>query len=74
MFLHKQLGAGLKNKRPTVGTERLHCYELPPLRDCRRLFAEKLGQPVDWGVADGRTRSGSTTPTFTAGLRRTLRR
>ena len=49
MFLRKQLGAGLKNKRPTVGTQRLHCYELPPLRDCRKLFAEKLGQPVDWG-------------------------
>ena len=49
MFLRAQLGAGLKNTRPTVGTQRLHCYELPPLRDCRRLFAEKLGQPIDWG-------------------------
>ena len=29
--------------------QRFHCYELPSLRDCRRLFAEKLGQTIDWG-------------------------
>jgi hypothetical protein len=49
MFLRKQLGAKLKNTRPIVGTQRLRCYALPPLRDCRRLFSESLGQPVDWG-------------------------
>ena len=49
MFLRAQLGPGLKNKRPTVGTHRLNCYELPSLRDCRRLFAEKLGQTIEWG-------------------------
>ena len=48
MFLRKQLGAELKDTRPVVGTQRFRCYELPPLTDCRRLFAESLGQPIDW--------------------------
>ena len=50
MFLRKQLGAGLKDIRPTVNKDRIHCYGLPPLKDCRRLFSESLGQPVDWGI------------------------
>lgn len=48
-FLHAQLGATLKDTRPIVGDQRLRCYELPPLKDCRQLFASGLGQPVDWG-------------------------
>jgi hypothetical protein len=52
IFLHKQLGAKLKDTRPVVGTQRFRCYELPPLADCRRLFSETLGQPVDWGSAE----------------------
>jgi Family of unknown function (DUF5906) len=48
MFLRKQLGAELKDTRPVVGTQRFRCYELPPLTDCRRLFAKSLGQPIDW--------------------------
>jgi hypothetical protein len=48
MFLRKQLGAELKDTRLVVGTQRFRCYELPPLTDCRRLFAESLGQPIDW--------------------------
>ena len=47
-LLRKQLGAELKDTRPVVGTLRFRCYELPPLTDCRRLFAESLGQPIDW--------------------------
>jgi hypothetical protein len=49
-FLRKQLGAELKDTR--LGIERSRCYALPPLQDCRRLFAEKLGQSVDWGAAE----------------------
>ena len=30
-------------------TSQVRCYKLPPLKDCRRLFSERLGQPVDWG-------------------------
>ena len=52
MFLRKQLGAGLRDIRPTVNKERIYCYGLPPLKDCRRLFSESLGQPVDWGAED----------------------
>jgi hypothetical protein len=52
MFLCAQLGPGLKSKRPTVGPQRLHCYELPTLMTCRKLFAEKLGQTIDWGAPD----------------------
>jgi hypothetical protein len=52
MFLRKQLGAGLKDLRPTVHRGRIYCYGLPPLKDCRRLFSEGLGQPVDWGSAN----------------------
>ena len=66
MFLRKQLGAELKDTRPVVGTQRFRCYELPPLTDCRRLFAEKLGQPVDWGSRGGRARIGSTATTGNA--------
>ena len=49
MFLHKQLGALLEDRRLTVGTTRLRCYQFMPLKDCRRHFAKELGQPVDWG-------------------------
>ena len=28
---------------------RVGCYRLPSLKECRELFAAKLGQPVDWG-------------------------
>ena len=52
MFLCAQLGPGLKSKRPTVGPQRLHCYELPTLMTCRKFFAEKLGQTIDWGAPD----------------------
>ena len=60
MFLRKQLGAELKDTRPIVGTQRLRCYELPPLKDCRRLFSESAGAAGRLGVGrDGRARSGS---------------
>jgi Family of unknown function (DUF5906) len=51
MFLKKQLGAKLELPRPWVGSppKRLLCYKLPPLAECRRLFAKQLGQDVDWG-------------------------
>ena len=48
-FLSAQLGVELKSTRPIVGTERYRCYELPPLKKCRELFAAKLGQSFDWG-------------------------
>jgi hypothetical protein len=53
MFLRKQLGAGLKDIRPVVGVQQVRCYQLPPLKDCRRIFSESLGHPVDWGVEEG---------------------
>ena len=49
MFLRKQLGTELKDTRPTLGNLQARCYRLPPLKDCRRLFNESLGHPVDWG-------------------------
>jgi hypothetical protein len=63
-FLHDQLGANLKSTRPVVSqpsldgdskVQRFRCYELPPLGECRRLFSEKLGQPVTWGSAEWAT-------------------
>ena len=50
MFLREQLGAKLKDTRP-------HCRRPASFaatscrrsKDCRKLFAESLGQPVDWG-------------------------
>ena len=50
IFLRAQLGPDLKNKRTAIGTHRLNCYQLPSLRDCRRLFAKKLGQTIEWGA------------------------
>ena len=65
MFLRKQLGAGLKDirpagsdrcghrcRRPRLRQYRIRCYKLPPLKDCRELFSESLGQPVDWGAKE----------------------
>ena len=49
MFLRAQLGARLKDTRHLVGNQRVRRYELPPLADCRRLFAGSLGQPIEWG-------------------------
>ena len=59
MFLKKQLGATLTHPRLVTGNpasrcstpcqNQRRCYRLPPLKECRELFASKLGQPVDWG-------------------------
>ena len=49
MFLRAQLGARLKDTRHLVDNQRVRRYELPPLADCRRLFAGSLGQPIEWG-------------------------
>jgi hypothetical protein len=59
MFLHKQLRqdgkdllVGFRPRLPnTSGKEDLRpqCYRFPPLRKCRELFAEQLGQRFDWG-------------------------
>ena len=66
MFLHKQLGAELKDTRPVVGTQRFRCYELPPLADCRRLFSRDAGTADRLGIGrSGRARSGSRAPTGT---------
>ena len=68
MFMRAQLEPFLRSKRHAVGLKRLSCYELPTLMICRMLFAEKLGQTIDWGsigsLTRGSTRRGSTTPTF----------
>ena len=76
MFLHKQLGAELKNTRP--------CRRRPSasaVTSCRRSGSAAGSSPRSWGSPStggsrsGRTRSGSTRlPTFTTGLRRLLRR
>ena len=52
MFLRKQLGAALKDKRLTVGESRPWGYQLPPLAECRKLFAEQVGQDLDWDGED----------------------
>ena len=52
MFLRAQLEPFLRSKRHAVGLKRLSCYELPTLMICRMLFAEKLGQTIDWGSPD----------------------
>ena len=52
IFLGKQLSAKLQGRQPLVDNHQVRCYKLPPLKDCRKLFSEKLGQPVDWGAAD----------------------
>ena len=53
MFLNKQLGAALTHPRHFVGKppkqQRRRCFKLPSLKECRDTFADKLGQPVDWG-------------------------
>ena len=50
MFLQKQLGEKLKDVRPQLGTGlRPRCYEMPSLKECRELFAAKIGRPIDWG-------------------------
>jgi hypothetical protein len=68
MFLHKQLGARLKDIRPVVdGIQQNYCYVMPPLKDCRTLFSEAMGQPVDWGVegwASEKWQQGDNWPTF----------
>ena len=55
MFLRKQLGAKLKDTRPLIHDKQVRCYELPSLEECRKLFAEKLGHPLDWGSEEGRS-------------------
>ena len=50
IFLTSQLGADLKTNRLSVGNSRPRYYQLPSLKDCRERFAQKLGQPVDWGA------------------------
>jgi hypothetical protein len=52
IFLDKQLGGKLQHIRPFIEREdqRVRCYRLPPLVDCRRLFSQELGQPIDWGA------------------------
>lgn len=55
MFMNTLFGSDLKDERLTVGGQRHRCYLLPPLNVCRKLFAGKMGQTIDW-VARRRTR------------------
>ena len=55
MFLREQLGAKLKDTRPLSTTSRFAATNCRRLAECRRLFAEKLGQPIDWGSEEGRS-------------------
>jgi hypothetical protein len=55
MFLRKHLGAELKDVRPLVGNYQVRCYALPPLKECRRLFAESLGQLINWRTENWET-------------------
>jgi hypothetical protein len=48
-----KLVPGIRKYRPAIETEpgkteRVWCYEMPSLHDCRAAFDELLGQPVDW--------------------------
>ena len=54
IFLSAQLGAKLKDTRLLIHDKQVRCYELPSLGECRKLFAEKLGHPIDWGSEEGR--------------------
>ena len=36
-----------------VNDRRIRCFQLPPLAECRALYAKQLGQTVDWEVSDG---------------------
>ena len=40
-------------KEDAAATERIRVYVLPPLDECRRSFADLMGQRIDWGEADG---------------------
>jgi Family of unknown function (DUF5906) len=62
MFLNKQLGDALTSYQPVVGNSasrstkarpaQRRCYRLPSLRECRDMFASKLGQPIVWGSSE----------------------
>jgi len=68
-FLSKQLGAKLRTTRLTVGTRQVRCYLLPPLKDCRTLFSEALGQPVDWGSPEWESEKWQQEASFGDALR-----
>ena len=36
------------DRRPAVDGRQARAYVLPPLKECRALLSEKLGQPVAW--------------------------
>lgn len=49
----RKLVPGLTRRRVTIGEgpdmgRRVRCYVLPPLADCRALFAEQLNQAMPW--------------------------
>lgn len=48
-FLRKQLEPVLVTNKPRIAGEQVPCFRFPPLGECRKLFAEKLGQTLDWG-------------------------
>jgi hypothetical protein len=57
-FLRRMFQRGRKNLlheyRPRVvgfdkSSVRPRCLQFPPLRRCREMFAEDIGQPLDWG-------------------------
>ena len=51
MFLNNMLGTNMGETRLTVGNKRPRCYVLPSLVVCREIFAEKMGQTIDWDDA-----------------------
>ena len=49
MFLKKYVGPDLQHVRPTIdGKGRPHCYQFPPLKECRERFAKEMQQDIDW--------------------------
>lgn len=49
----RELCPALMKTRPTIptagGSERLYCYEFPPLKECRRNFDQVSGHTSAWG-------------------------
>ena len=55
-LMKKYVGPNLKNTHPRVNirrgliyeTRQIWCYEFPPLAECRKRFADELGQTIEW--------------------------
>jgi hypothetical protein len=61
MFLHKYVGTGLNSSRISWTVNGLNetfemrewIFQFPSLEECRKTFADQMGQTIDWGHWDG---------------------